>query len=490
MTRGIDAIPAMPHTKRTRRGIISTTIICLSLLIYWNAHAAFQSLQLQVFDQPDQEPKPPAPPCRGLKGAEDTVVILRTGSTELDDRFRVHLSTTTLCYAHFLVFSDLEEDYHGEHILDALSTVDDDIRTNHPDFDIYRRIQTQGRAALNASELGGSPEAFERMGGNAENPGWKLDKWKFMPMLNRTIHEYPDKKWYVFIEADSFLIWSMLLQYLSLLDPTEPYYIGSGSCMGEDLFAHGGSGFVASQPAMLLATQHYAANRAQIETLTDQQWAGDYVLGKSFNDAGVSTTDAWPHFQGDYPGLVAYAGPDGRYGTVGLPREWCAPTISYHHMSSDMIEGLWNFEQQWISAYENVSLALERLRRRAEKRLMTGPQSSDTLRHGDVFKEYVMPQMMDGKADWDNLSDEDAAEVDNVDECRARCDANPDCKQYLFVQEIGQCKTRVDPRLGKPAEGIQSGWIEDRVLNFAHKMPACGDEGWQVGAATRHTQCK
>ena len=196
------------------------------------------------------------------------------------------------------------------------------------------------------------------MDGNTENPGWKLDKWKFMPMLNRTLHEYPDKKWYVFMEADSFLLWSMLLQYLSLLNPIEPYYIGAGSCIGDDLFAHGGSGFVVSQPAMLLVTQHYATHKAEVETLTDELWAGDHVLAKSFNDAGVSTTDAWPHFQGDYPGLVAYAGPDGRYTPAAWLQEWCVPTISYHHMSSDMIEGLWGFEQQWISAHANVSLSL------------------------------------------------------------------------------------------------------------------------------------
>jgi hypothetical protein len=107
-----------------------------------------------------------------------------------------------------------------------------------------------------------------------------------------------------------------------------------------------------------------------------------------------------------------------------------------------------------------------------------------------VFKEYVMPQMMAGnKADWDNLSDEDAEEVDSEGDCRARCEAKPDCKQYSFVQETMQCKTRVDPRLGKPSNGTTSGWLEDRVLEFAHNQPACGDEGWQVGAATRHTQC-
>lgn len=350
-------MPAMPRSIRPTRCIIITFLICLALFLYWHTNLAV--LPLQTTSQPDErKPEPPNPPCWGLQGSEDTVVILRTGSTELDDRFHVHLSTSLRCFSHYLIFSDLEEQYHGEHILDALSTVSDDIKATHADFDLYRRMQSQSRAALDPSELSGSPEAFERVDGNMQNPGWKLDKWKFMPMINDTMHEYPDKKWYVFIEADSFLLWSMLLQYLSLLNHTEPYYIGAGSCMGDSLFAHGGSGFVASQPAMLLAVQHYSENKAEVEALTDKQWAGDYVLGKSFGDAGVSCTDAWPHFQGDYPGLVAYAGPDGRYGPAASLREWCVPTISYHHMSSDMIQDFWDFEQRWISAHENVSSAL------------------------------------------------------------------------------------------------------------------------------------
>jgi hypothetical protein len=90
-----------------------------------------------------------------------------------------------------------------------------------------------------------------------------------------------------------------------------------------------------------------------------------------------------------------------------------------------------------------------------------------------VFNEYVLPQIMAGnKTDWDNLSNEGAEQVGSIDECRARCEAQPSCKQYSFMQA-----------------SMQSGWLEDRVLDFAHNMPACGDEGWQVGAATRHTRC-
>jgi hypothetical protein len=332
---------AIMSTQKTARALVSGSLICIALFVYWHTNSVIRVSQTVLPDL--KEPKSPGLPCSNLGGANDTLVVLRTGSTEIDERLLVHLSTSLRCFLHYLIFSDLEEQYHGEHIIDALSSVSDDIKVNHDDFEIYRRLQHHGRAILDPTELSGSPEAFEKMNGNTQNPGW---------------NEHPDMKWYVFIEADTFLLWSMLLQYLSLLDHTNPYYMGAGTCLGEQLFAHGGSGFVVSQPAMRQVTQHYTAHSAEIEALTEREWAGDYVLGKAFDDAGVPCTDAWPHFQGDYPGLVAYAGPDGRYGPAASLREECVPTISYHHMSSGMIRGLWEFEQQWITAHENVSLIL------------------------------------------------------------------------------------------------------------------------------------
>ena len=62
-------------------------------------------------------------PCLDLPGASDAVVVLRTGSTELQDKLPVHLSTTLQCYPNHLVFSDYEETHHGETIVDALSSV-------------------------------------------------------------------------------------------------------------------------------------------------------------------------------------------------------------------------------------------------------------------------------------------------------------------------------------------------------------------------------
>jgi hypothetical protein len=121
---------------------------------------------------------------------------------------------------------------------------------------------------------------------------------------------------------------------------------------------------------------------------------------------------------------------------------------------------------------------------------LTWSQKSDVLTHGDVFKDYVLPQMMTGdKTEWDNLSDEDEVDVHSMDDCHTRCEAQTECKQYSFVPETRQCRTRVDPRLGKQSSGTQSGWIEDRVFDFVYNSAACTDEGWQVGPMARHTKC-
>lgn len=132
--------------------------------------------------------------------------------------------------------------FHDEPVIDALETVSEDILKNHDDFELHRRLHRLGRSALELSELSGADSEAVQWHGKAENPGWKLDKWKFLPMVNRTIHEYPTKKWYIFVEADSFIFWRSALQYLNLLDYTKPHYSGSQMYIGDVLFAHGGSG--------------------------------------------------------------------------------------------------------------------------------------------------------------------------------------------------------------------------------------------------------
>ena len=462
----------MLNNRRIRvRAALALVVVTLYLL--WSIADLGNTIDTgPIFDQPSPQKELQ---CKSLPGADNVLIIFRTGSTELEDRFAVHFSTSLQCFPNYLVFSDLEEDYGEEHILDALEQVSPEIIESHPDFELYRRLRKQGRSSLDPSELAGSPDKFAVLTGKTQNKGWKLDKWKFLPMVNQTLHERPGMEWYVFVEADTFIFWSMLQQYLSLLDPTKPIYTGNQMFIGSDLFAHGGSGFVVSEPALQLVVDHYAANKAEIEKATNAHWAGDCVLGKAFTDSGVPFTNAWPAFQGDYPGLVPYAKADGRSVPDESLREWCHPTIFYHHMSPAMVQDLWHFEQDWIDQHNSVGTSHTRI----IDQPTNSPQSIETLRHGDIFSSFVMPQMMHPREGWENLSDKEEGKMVTVDDCRSRCLAQPDCRQYSLDQEL-VCRTRVDPRLGKAAKGFSSGWIEDRIVDFERGMAPCGSESWPV----------
>lgn len=285
--------------------------------------------------------EPQASRCQDIPGAEDVVVIMKTGSTEIQDKLPVHFTTTLTCYQRYLVFSDYGEEFHGVYVRDALDQVSEGIRNDNSDFELYRRLQSEGRGALAQSELSGPLSGEGGKSGKTDNPGWRLDKWKFLPMVNKTLAAYPDAKWYVFVETDTYLVWSNLLQWLAALDHTKPSYLGAQMQIGDVIFAHGGSGFIVSKPAMEMVTAEYAAHVSEWEAFTGGHWAGDCVLGKAFADANVSLTWSWPLSQGRKPSDLNYTRIDWD------KRIWCSPAVFYHHLSADEVASMWNAEQNW-----------------------------------------------------------------------------------------------------------------------------------------------
>ncbi|KAL1581953.1 hypothetical protein WHR41_09502, partial [Cladosporium halotolerans] len=338
----------------------------------------------------------------------------------------------------------------------ALADVSPSITEHNSDFELYRRLRKGGRSSLHPSQLAGPPDEIPNMSGKSENPGWKLDKWKFLPMINRTLQMRPDKQWYVFVEADTCVLWSMLLRYLESFDPTKPIYAGNPKLVGEVMFAHGGSGFVVSRPALESVVEHYATRKKEIESFTNEHWAGDCVLGKVLLYLGVSVTNVWPVFQRDYPGFLSYTPADRRPVASKSPREWCGLTVSYHHMAPSEIEELWHLEQDW---------------------LINQNPGKKVLRHIDIFTKFAMPRMKSVKGNWDNLSEDRSMIASSIDECRHKCMADPECMQYSCDKDK-LCKTHVHLRLGRAKPGVTSGWIRDRVVDFAQGMASCEGASW------------
>lgn len=387
--------------------------------------------------------------CRQLPGAEDVVVVIKTGSTEFQDKFVVHINTTLTCYPRSLVFSDYAETYEGIQIIDALESIDDKIKQNNPDFDLWRRLQDGGRSVLLPEELSGPVSASHASKyGNTGNPGWKLDKWKFLPMATRTLQEYPDAKWYLFVEVDTLIFWQTLLNYLPELNSDDPIYMGSMIMLQTTHFAHGGTGFVLSRPALEMMVEKYQAERAFWDQYVENTWAGDAVLGAVLREVGAHFINARAIFQGEEIGNVPYERDDW----------WCTPTVSYHHLAPVVVEDMWRFEQAWIAG--------------------TKGNSSKILRHQDVFDEYILPRVMSqpstGTADWTNNAGMDQGPVESLDACRSICMQHTKCLQFMLDEQT-RCKTSEVPRLGEMAKGVSSGWLVDRIKSWRESKSTCSD---------------
>ncbi|KAL5117275.1 hypothetical protein ACEQ8H_004834 [Pleosporales sp. CAS-2024a] len=393
--------------------------------------------------------------------AADVLVVLRTGATESQQKLPVHLRTTLRCVPHFVVVSDMDEEIDGVHVHDVLARVSDKTKNEHDDFKLYRHLQEHRRQGLPDLPVmtgmsGSSKGDYLR----TENDGWKLDKWKFLPMLEHAYAHKPDAKWFLLLESDTYLSWANLLTYLAKFDASKPYYIGKHLYINDIEFAYGGAGIVLSNPAMHAAIAQRSAHDDKYESFTATHWVGDCALGKVFEDIHIPLHRAFPHFQADSPFSLDPA-------ITKIDRDlWCFPAITYHHVSPAEIAQLWTFEQQWASA------------------------RGTTLRHRDVFTwliKHRLPLSSPSSSsppprdNWDNLSSlsspTDFTAYDHstssnplernawksAAHCRALCEHRASCLQFSF--DVGSCRVSDKFSLGyeRRGERVRSGWMLDRI---------------------------
>ncbi|KAL2002730.1 hypothetical protein VTN02DRAFT_6113 [Thermoascus thermophilus] len=412
---------------------------------YWNAGETHPAPNHSHVGHPD---------CRPVPGMEDVLVVIKTGVTEALDKVPVHYRTTLRCVPHYVIFSDFEEQIAGVRAHDVLRNVSREIKQTNPDFDIYNRLREHGRAGLQDSDR---IDEANSPSGKLNNPGWKLDKWKFLPMVDEALRSRPDAKWYFFMEADTYPFWPNLMAWLARFDAEKPLYIGSQMQIGDVTFAYGGAGIILSNPAMRLVSAYRAAHLAEIDELTAAHWAGDCVLGKVLHDAGVSLLWAWPMMQtSTIWGIDFFADAYGR-------QAWCYPAVSFHHMTPADIELLWQFDQQWF-----------------------GENGESLLLHRDAFRELVAGDIRAPLDDWDNFSD-DAGDVTDdgqqlqsfasMSDCQARCTKDPECLQYAFKD--GKCLTSKAVKRGVGSADVQSAWMTDRIhAKLRKKTGSCSTAQW------------
>lgn len=284
------------------------------------------------------------------------------------------------------------------------------------------------------------------------------------------------KKWFVFIDTDTFVEWENIFELLEHFDTTERFYFGSPVWLPGLQFAHGGSAYVLSYGALeALNTpgpyEPETSMHSQYGLNTTALCCGDEALARALKIKGVTLKGYWPMFNGEIPATVSF----GRH-------TWCEPVISLHHLSGEDMQRLWLWIEDW-KAKTMSKVSLTTLHNPTSSLYESRALQKHTLtkiQHPLLFKDlfdYIAPHLTAALEHWDNTHESmkifptKKASHTSFGHCSIACEADRLC--FQFVYDGKKCALSHHIRLGgrrSPEEtGTQryvSGWNLDRIQDW------------------------
>ena len=227
--------------------------------------------------------------------------------------------------------------------------------------------------------------------------------------------------------------------------------------------ANGGAGTLVSNPAMKLFSKEYQYRRDQWTRFMDDHPAGDVILARVMNVAGLILTKSRPLFNPEAPGNDTYSP------TSTDSTQWCSPVITYHHVGPQIVRDMWDLEQELYGSYDPD--------------FSNANNGQQVPKYRDVFLRYIYPQMLQGPRDsWDNNCQQDLGERTSLEACRRSCEEQLNCLQYRYDTATKQCSVHDMAQLGDeaPVSSWTSGWMADRIQAFIDQAPTCERRGWTI----------
>lgn len=302
----------------------------------WKTQSSFNPVRLHDVASKSVDELCAAFPSHLLKDIEP---VLKTGHSVLDTRVRPQLQSVSACLVNLLIMSDTEEHFEGQRTINVIADIPSVLKDNEKQLDIWR----------NGAIANGTASRKE---------AWRLDKFKFLPGVSRAWRMRPDRKWYVFYEADTYVVWDNLFRLLENFDPDEPHYFGSPTPGRRDTsFANGGPGYILSREAMrrLVHEDWDSETGAYLGSkLTERCWndiqhncCGDSVLGWALILQNITLSGLFPMMTPHPPHGVPFS---------GSKKHWCQPVLTMHKPSEEDLKGLWRW--QWEHRERDVSFHL------------------------------------------------------------------------------------------------------------------------------------
>lgn len=265
-----------------------------------------------------------------VKLLNDVQVVLKVAASESHET-KAHLSTVTSCITNLLIVGDRDERLGDRHVVDILADLPKSYEKDNLDFQVYveqKKAHTEGETV------------------KEQQRAFKLDRFKYLPMVDKAYATNPKAKWFVFLESDVYFVWDTLFRLLSQLDPSEPHYLGAPHKGSEGrFFAYGGAGIVLSQglmrqliPAKTIGSADSAREdrlSVRFESWVKEEQRGDAVLAYAIQNAtGHKLQALYPTFASDKLNHV-----------VTTIERWCVPMLSLHPLKPEQMENLWKWER-------------------------------------------------------------------------------------------------------------------------------------------------
>lgn len=202
-----------------------------------------------------------------------------------------------------------------------------------------------------------------------------LNKYKILQAMDDAWQFRPNRTWYAFVDDDTFIDRTNLLDWLSHHDGnTTRFFANAPAANAPDVFAAGGSSFVLSGRAMkelLHVRKDIIKNWTPY--IADHSSALELVTDVVQRELGVQVEGVWPGISGFAPSNVPF-------GPYAL---WCEPVMMLHHVPVDTASDIWRLQKA-----------------RSEDVNATGPFVFAHLWHHLISTK----NLRDPRDDWDNLS--------------------------------------------------------------------------------------
>ena len=214
------------------------------------------------------------PLCAHHPDTSNIGVVMKTGATEAFARIPTQLITVLRCISDFQIFSDKAQTVAGVPIHDSLDEVLPEAMEGNSDFDLYR--DQKGCEV----DVGPCTAGHDRA-----KSGWNLDKYKNIHMAEKAYKMMPGKDWYIFVDADTYVLWNTLVEWLGKMDPSEELYFGSVAYVSGFPFSHGGSGYILSRAAMEAVVGKNPGLGNKYDVSVKSTCCGDYMFSKAAKEA-------------------------------------------------------------------------------------------------------------------------------------------------------------------------------------------------------------